>query len=627
MSSGTFNIGLSALLAAQQGLSTAGHNIANVNTPGFSRQRVTFEAREPQFIGAGFVGKGVDTQSITRIANQFLIDQVRLSNANVAQATKTSELLEIIDRQIGDALVNDSIEGLFASLADASDDPSLMPTRRVLLERAQSMVSRVADQEEQFNALSRSVNQQMAGTIDSINALTSAIARINLDISRGAGLASGEPPNDLLDKRDLLLTELSEHVAVELQTRSDNMVNVVVGDGTLVVTGGSASTLVAVPNSLDASRVEIGLAVGGTVSEITSSVSGGALGAMIEFRDDYLEPSRNAIGRLAASVAMIMNEQHRDGMDLNGNLGADLFSIPAPNVNSLAGNTGVVNVAFDAANVNQLTTSDYHLTHDGTNLVLTRLQDNNVQNLSGAGPFNVDGLSITLATPPVAGDEFLIQPTKYVPRGMTVNLADPAAIALAQPVRTRDALANIGDASISRAEVLDVTDAQLLTTTTLVFADPPSGYQVNGVGAVIPFTSGNDIDINGWRVQINGQPRAGDSFVIESNVGGVGDNTNGLALGGLQFSATMAGGTASFQEAYGLLLGDVGAAANQVGITLNAMQALYENAEASRDALSAVNLDEEAANLLKFQQAYQAAAQVIATADAVFQSLIDAARG
>ena len=627
MTADTFSIGLSALRAFQQGLATTSHNIANVNTEGFSRQRVTFDAREPQFFGVGFVGKGVDIQAIRRLADQFLIDQLQFATANGVNAQRMTELVDQVDRQIGDGLVSEGMLNFFNALNDANDDPRLMATRQVFMERAQSMVARFADQEDLLNDMSRSINQQITGRVVEVNGLTAAIAQINIDIARNAGLAGGEPPNDLLDQRDQLLLNLLRLVGIRTQQRNDGMVNVLAGSGNLLVTGGTQTKLQSVPNVLDASRIEVAYDVSGTLSEITASIGGGELGALLEFRDVTLEPARNAIGRLAVGVAMSVNEQHREGMDLKGNLGGDLFTVPAPTVNFLATNVGTIGVAFDPTNIAGLTTSDYRLRHDGTNFTLTRLSDNTMQTLVGGGPFTVDGLTITVTSAPAANDEYLIQPTKFVPRAMQLTTADPADLALALPIRTQSELTNLSDAIISAGEILDVTNPALLTTTQIVFNDPPATYQINGAGPLLPYTNGANIDVNGWRLQISGAPIAGDVFTVESNTGGIGDNGNGLLLSQLQFAPILEGNTASFQETYGILVGKVGSTLQQSRVSRDALNILTDNAQATRDELSAVNLDEEAANLLRFQQAYQAAAQVIRAADEAFQTLMSVTRG
>jgi len=627
MSGDIFNIGLSALLASQRGLATTGHNIANVNTAGYSRQRVTFETREPQFVGIGFAGKGVDIQSITRVANDFLVDQLRVATSNQAQADKLVELVDQVDTQIGDALVSSGIQSFFNSIGDANNDPRLMATRQVVVESARATVSRFQEQEEQLNALARSVNRQMGGVIEKINGLTNAIARINQDIALGAGLASGVVPNDLLDKRDQLLVDLSKLVGVSTQQRSDGMVNVLIGDGQLVVTGGNSEDLRVTSNTLDASRTEISFKVGSALAQVTSAINGGELGALVAFRDGTLEPARNSIGQIATTFVLSMNEQHRKGMDLRGNLGGDMFSIPPPVVNAPASNAGAVTAAFDLGNVGSLTNSDYRMVYDGSNFNLYKLTDGSMRTLSGAGPFSVDGMVLTVGTAPVAGDTFLIQPTKTVPRAMKFLVTDPASLAMSAPNRTSRANSNVSDATISRADVLDETNAALLTTTSLVFDNPPTSYKVNGVGASVAFSNGGNIDLNGWRVQIAGSPAAGDTFTVQSNAGGTGDNTNGLALSRVQSKPILEGGTATLQEVYGVLIGVVGAEASQAHVSSQALGTLTENAAAARDAMAGVNLEEEAANLLRFQQAFQAAAQVIKAADQAFQAIIAATRG
>ena len=624
MTGNAFNIGLSGLLAAQSGLSTASHNIANVNTEGYSRQRVDFETRQPQFFAVGFVGKGVAVGSIERLADQFLIDQLRAATFNEARAVVLSDLADQVDQQLGDAVIDESVRNLFSALQDANSDPSVIATRLVVLETTEAVVARFTEQAEVLGALDGNVNGRISGTIDQINALTRSIADLNSDIALNLGLAQGAPPNDLLDARDQLLVDLAELVDVRTQANVDGTLNVLVGSGQIVVAGSTQIDLHAVSNPLDGSRIEVAYDVAGVVSEITSEITGGALGGLIDFRDDVLNPARNAVGRVAAVFAMTMNAQHRTGMDLNGALGGDLFSVPAPQANSASTNTGTITVAFDSADPGGLTISDYSLTHDGTDFTLTRLSDGTAQTLAGAGPFSVDGLIITLGVAPAAGDEYLIQPTKFVARAMDALIDDPVQLALASPIRTEADVANIGDASISRGEILDETDAALLATTQIVFNDPPVTYQVNGVGPLLPYTSGANIDLNGWRIQLSGAPEPGDVFTIEANFGGSGDNGNGLLVSDLQFAEILEGGTATYQEAFGIMVAAVGATAQQARISAEALGALAASAQAQRDSRSGVNLDEEAASLLRFQQAYQASAQVIRAADEVFQALLAA---
>jgi flagellar hook-associated protein 1 FlgK len=257
---------------------------------------------------------------------------------------------------------------------------------------------------------------------------------------------------------------------------------------------------------------------------------------------------------------------------------------------------------------------------------LLNLAENTAQTLSGAGPFSVDGLTITVTGAPAAGDVYVVQPTKSIARNMSVAVTDPRELALARPNRTSVAAANIGSGEISPPTVLDVADANLLTTTQLVFNDPPTTYQVNGAGPLIAYTGGTNIDINGWRVQVSGSPEAGDTFTVAANLGGAGDNGNGLMLTELQLAKILDGASTTYQESYSKLVGRVGSKTQELQLSRDAMRVLRENAKASRDSLSAVNLDEEAAQLLRFQQAYSAAAEVISIANDTFSSLLAAVR-
>jgi len=621
-----FNIGLSGLASAQRQLSTVGHNIANVNTEGYSRQRVNLVQLPAQTAGGLFLGSGVEASSIVRIADQFLVGQLRSANANEAGATAYLSYASQVDNLIGNGTFTASLEQFFSALQDANGSPASISARAVLLNSAESFAARFSDIEQRLSATARDINGEIEAAVSDINSLASSIARMNENITQAYGRSQGDPPNDLLDRRDQLIIELSKLVGVNTIEQEDGALNVFIGTGQLIVANNANIPLVTVRNPLDGTRIEVAVGTVAAPSIVSQLISNGRLGAVLNFRDDLLEPTRNAIGRLAAAFAISFNEQHREGFNLNDQLGVDVFSISAPQVNASTANTGTVTVALNITDVAALTTADYRLSYDGANFILINLSNSTSQTLVGAGPFNVDGMTITIGVAPVAGDVYQIQPTKFLARNMAVTISNPNEIALARPNRTGVDIANIGNATISSPTVLDVTDANLLVTTQLVFNDPPTTFQVGGVGPLIPYTSGSDIDLNGWRVQIVGLPQSGDVFTIEANVGGAGDNGNGLALGELQLDKILDGATTRYQDAYSQLVGTVGSKTQQTQLSRDALVVLLENAQASRDSLSAVNLDEEAANLLRFQQAYAAAAQVIATANSVFDALLLAVR-
>ena len=263
---------------------------------------------------------------------------------------------------------------------------------------------------------------------------------------------------------------------------------------------------------------------------------------------------------------------------------------------------------------------------EGSVYTLERLDNATTQTLTGPGPFSVEGLVITPSAATAAGDMFQIQPTKYAARYLDVALSDPQRIAVASPVKSTATLANLGSAKISAPAVLDANNAALQTPVQLVF-NSATTYQVNGVGAALPYTSGANIDINGWRVQITDSPRTGDTFQVAANTNGKGDNTNGLRLLDLRSTDFMDGGTATYQDAFSRILGQTGSLTQQAGISRDSLQVQLDSSEAAREQVAGVNLDEEAADLMRYQQSYAGAAQVIAAADAAFQMLIAALRG
>lgn len=621
-----FSIGTSALLANQKLLATTGHNIANVNTEGFSRQRVTLTERPPQFVGIGFSGKGVDIASIERMGNEFLTSNVRLNASGEARAASYANLSEQVDTLLSDGTFTPALERFFNAMQDVNNDPSSTPARLVFLNAAETLSSRFQDLEGRLSTMARNVNQDIAAKIGKLNSMSESLGKLNREIVQQMGLAQGALPNDLLDQRDVLLKNMSALVNLNVVPQHDGSVNVFIGKGQLIVAGAEHVPLTAAPNPLDGARTEVAVVKGGTLSIISGAINSGEIAGIFDFREQVLEPARNGIGRLAAVLTESYNAQHAQGIDIRGAMGGDLFARGDAVVNRGGANTGTISVSLDPANLDDLTITDYQLTHDGTAFTLQRLDDGTTRTLTGAGPFSVDGMTITVGTAPAAGDAYLIQPTKFVARGVGVTLRDPLALAFANPVKSSASLANTGNAKIGAPSVLDAANAALQTSTQIVFNDPPTTYQVNGAGPLIPFTSGGNIDLNGWRVQITGAPVAGDTFTIEANANGRGDNANGLLMFGLRSTEIMDGNTATYQDAYSQLLGQIGARTQQAQISRDALRVQLQNAEAARDEIAGVNLDEEAANLIRYQQSYQGAAQVIATADVMFQALIDSMR-
>jgi flagellar hook-associated protein 1 FlgK len=341
-----------------------------------------------------------------------------------------------------------------------------------------------------------------------------------------------------------------------------------------------------------------------------------------------LDPARNQLGQMAVALADVANAQHREGMDLSGNLGGNMFAVGGVAVQPATTNTGSATVAATRTSASALTANDYLVRYTGTSWTVQRADTGAPVTFTGTGtgadPIIADGLSIVVSGTPATGDRFLVKPTGSAIDGMSVLISDPAKVAAAAPIRTSAAVANTGSATISAGEVLDATDAQLRSTVTLEFTDA-THYTVNGAGS-FTYTPGGNIDVNGWRVQIGGTPAAGDTFTVANNVAGVGDNRNALEMTHALSRGVLSGGTESLDGAVARFVGGIGVSTAQANSSRDAQQIIYDDSVTSVENLSGVNLDEEAANMMRYQQAYQAAAQMIRVTQTIFDTLIEATR-
>lgn len=623
-------IGLSALLSHQRSLSTTSNNIANANTPGYARQRAELSERDTQRVGSGFIGTGVQVDTVRRITDDILAAQLRAASSEFYRSDVFSELASVLDNLLADQQtgVNATLQSFQNALQDVADDPASQSARQVFLSEARNLVSRFASLEGRIFETGRELNARITASVSEINSLGASIADVNERILT-SGVAPGQPgPPDLLDQRDRLLERLAELVAVDAVPQSDGTLGVFIGSGQVLVLGTQSSSLAVAPGSFDPEQAEIVLRGTGPDIDVTPFLSGGVLGGALDFQREMLAGTRAELGRIALGIAEAFNSAHRNGMDLNGALGADLLGAPPPLVAPADDNTGSGNAIVTIANLGNLEPTDYRLVYDGASYSLLRNDTNTVVSMSGTGtagnPFLADGLSIVVSGAPAAGDQLELRTVSHVAGNLSVLIDHPSQIAAAAPTRTRMGLGNAGTGTVSAGRIVDVTDPNLLATATIQFLDPAT-YSINGAGS-FAYTPGADIDINGTRVQINGAPVAGDQFVIESNAGGIGDNRNALEIVAGLNASIFDNGTATLQNAASNLVTLVGSATAESANRREAHRLLLEQTELKLESARGVNLDEEAADLVRLQQLYQAAAQTIAVADTLFTSLMAAIR-
>jgi len=621
--------GLSGLLAFQRALDTTSHNISNVNTVGYSRQRVEIGTRPADPYGNGWVGNGSDVNTIRRMYDTYVSAQTRSTSSSLERLDVFAGSAERINNMFGDSStgLTATLQKFVNAFQGVANSPTSIPARQVLLSEATSLTEKLGYYNDRLQDMDNEVNARLKGEVAEINALAKGIAKLNEDISVGLARTGGQPPNDLLDQRDLLLDQLAQKVSVNVVMQDGGAANVFIGTGQPLVLGSQATSLTTIQDGFDQTRLNIGVQTTGGVADITRNISGGVLGGVLDFRREMLDPAHNALGRVSVALTEVVNSQHNAGIDLSGALGGDLFETGGVEVLEHAGNTGTGAPAVTRTNIGGLTENDYIMELTAGGWTMRNASTGTSVSMTGTGtvadPFIVDGMSIVANATANTGDEYLIRPTRTAVDDLRVLVTDPSKIAAAAPIRTAVDPDNTGTGKISAGEVLDSGNAALRNTATITFTTPTT-YTISGVAGTFTYTPGANIDANGWRMQITGTPAAGDEFTVSDNTSGTGDNRNALRLADALQRPVLNNGTTSLSSGVGQFVSGIGVTTRQAQVNRDAQEAVHAENAATMDGVSGVNLDEEAANLLKYQQAYQAAAQIIKMADTLFQTLLGA---
>ncbi|RMH84775.1 flagellar hook-associated protein FlgK [Pseudomonas sp. AOB-7] len=665
------SIGLSGLAASKTQLSVTGHNITNINTPGYTRQDAVQATRIPQFSGAGYIGSGTSLVDIRRSYSEFLTSQLRSSTALASDVAAYKSQIDQLDSLLAGSTtgITPSLQSFFAALQTAAEDPANIPARQLVLSEAEGLSRRFNTVYERLNEQNNFLNKQMVAVSDQVNRLATSVASLNNAIAVAA--ANGQQPNDLLDARDEAVRQLSTYVGVTVVPQDDSSYNLFIGSGQPLVVGATASRLEVGPGQGDPTRFEVQFVSGNSRQTITTQLSGGELGGLIRYRQEVLDSTFNSLGRLALAVSDQVNSQLGQGLDLKGQVGSALFgdfndpALAALRVRVFSSNSSNAQPLLNIGDTSLLTASDYRLEFDGTNYTARRLSDNAMMSVTENPPGTLSfsdssgrdqGFTIDVGTPaPAAGDIFLLQPTRRGAGDIAVVLDQPDQLAFAAPVRAESNLQNRGTGAISQPDLQSVLNLGSLTgalPVTLTYDEAagdftvPAGAtltRINADGtpaAPATFQPGQTnsyelqlADGSTLRLTLSGRPQQGDTFAVAFNANGVSDNRNALKLADLQSKATIGvdpaapGSTGvSFADGYGDLVERVGTLTAQARLDGEATTAILKQATDNRDSLSGVNLDEEAANLIKFEQYYNASAQIIQVARSLFDTLISSFR-
>jgi flagellar hook-associated protein 1 FlgK len=634
--SNMLSTGASGLLAFQSALTTISHNISNASTPGYNRQSVSFVANPADPSSNGWVGNGVSVSGVSRAYNNFLYTQTLSTSSGYNQLSTFSGLASSIDTLLGDPTsgLSAGLQQFSQALQSLSTSPSQTTSRQAVLTQAQTLITQMQGYDGALSQLDTQVSGQMTTEVAAVSSIAQSIATLNQQIKTAAA-QSTQSPNDLLDQRDQLLTELSQHIGVTSVTQTDGTLSIFAGNGQPLVIGGTAASLSAGMDPFNSGQPHVFLQGANGAVDITSSLSGGSIGGLLQFQQQMLTPAHNALGQAALTVATLVNAQNAAGLDQNGQPGGALLTVGSPRAMGAMSNTGTetvtaaltASVTGNTTDLGGLTTSDYYLSYDGSQWSMTDTQSGVATPLtaSGSGPVTLTGAGLTLTVSGAAqkGDFFLVQPTRLAISGLGLTTRDPSRIAAAAPLVTGAAASNTGTGSIDAGQVSSMA-AWTRGNYTLAFTSP-STYTITGSNGQTTsgnYVSGQAISFNGMSVTISGAPATGDQFTINDNSAGKGDGRNALKIAAFLTNPVLAGGTQSLAGAYGAFVGTVGLQTSQAQNGAAAQQSAMTSAQAAQQSVSGVNLDEEAANLLRFQQAYQAAAQIIKVSDSLFQTLI-----
>lgn len=668
--SNIYSIGLSGLQAAQIAISTAGENISNSSTTGYDVESVVLTESGGQDTGSGYIGSGVTVATVQRAYSQYITTALNNAQSTNSSLTASYNLATELSNLVGSSTsgIGSSITAFFSGLEDVANSPDELSTRQTALSDAQTLADEINSAGEQYDSIRSSVNTQLTDAVSQINTYTQEIAKLNEQISSAS--ASGDTPNQLLDERDEDVSSLSQLIGVSVVQNSSGY-SVFLGNGQPLVVGTQSYSLTTQTSTTNPS--ELTVAWEGTSSSSSSAsasdeqtlssaaLQGGTVGGLISFVSQTLDPAEAQLGAIATSFAAQVNSQNELGLTLSGSAGGALFSVDPSTVYANSGNTGDAAVSVTLTDPASPPTDNYTLSYTGGTYTLTDSTTNTVVGTttvtpSSTSPFTAAGLSITSTGTMQDGDSFSIEPTAGALDSFAVATTDASSIAAASPVLVSASTTNTGSAAVSDTTVSSGYSIPSTTTTLTYTADTSdddgtlSGFAAGSTvtvnvpgsttsttytitsdtttvpydpstGAQISISDSTSGSLSGVSFTLTGTPESSDTFTIAANTSATQDGSNALALSDL-VSSTSFTGSETLTDAYANYVNSVGNTASSLESSSTSQTALVSQLTTEQQSVSGVNLDEEAAKLLQYQQLYQASSKVIQTAESMFQTLI-----
>jgi len=623
------NNGLSGLLAAQRALQVTSNNVTNAGVDGYVRQRVLLAENPTQPGGAGLsIGTGVKINSIERVYDKFLAQELHSSETSEGRARSFNALATRLDGLLGnpDLSISADIQRFFDQAQTLTENATSQVNRQQLLQQGESLVTRFKQLDSQLNSFNNEVDARLGEAVGTINGIAQSLATVNDRIAASAGSV----PNDLLTEQGRLLSQLANEIDFTVVEKGNGTADVLIGSGQPLVLGVTARQLTLTQNEFNGSIQELAIADSSGAQIISDLVSGGTVAGLLSFRDQALNATQRDLGLLALGLTEVFNNQHGLGLDLNGDLGTDFFDATGPAVSASNGNTGTATAAATIVDPAALTGRNYVLQDAGGAWLLFDEATGATIPTTGTGtavdPIVAEGLEIVVTGASALGDRYLVSSVSGAPAAMSVLLNDPSKIAAASPVSVIRSLQNLSDAESSPAVATDINDANLLQPVDIVFDDATT-YRIFDGGTdltgPLAYTSGADINFNGWTLQISGATQTGDRFSITSTGANSGDNGNALALTDISTLKVFGNGQRSLGDLSANIVSQVGSAAARSSEELAVQSSLRQQIQLEVESVSGVNLDEEAVNMLRYQEAYMAASRIISVANDLFNTLLN----
>ena len=666
MSINLYQTGVSGLLSAQQQLATTGHNIANVNTEGYTRQRTEQGAAVGNYNGGNFVGSGTYVQDITRLYDQFSYKEQLINTSNLGNANSISlDLNQLNDiMSFSSEAIDGSIQRFYQAVNGIADNPSDIGLRNIALSEAEVLAQDFNSLSKNLDQLEKSTNSEIEQMASKISQLSLDIAKINEQIFQNKDISQTGQPNDLLDKRDQLVNELGEYTSVSTIEDTHGVMTVMIGNGATLVAGITPLTVSVAAGISDPLQTRLQLNSSNGKVALDASKLGGAIAAKIEYRDEHIAQARSELNRLAMAVSQTLNQSQAQGLDLNEEQGLDIFTdinstlLQTSRVLASSKNSGSVEAGIKITDVSLVPTNEFTVKYDGSDYIMTNTRDGStttlVETTPGVYPTEF-GFEFTINSgTPNANDSFTLRPTENSAALMKVTLNDPKGIAASSAIEVQADDNNVSNSSVSIVNVTDPEVARSFTDTINadltvdVYESAPGVFDYRVFNAATPppaatiasgsFAAGSTAVIDmppspatpAFQIEIAGLPvgqgaLAREKFTI-SDAFGSGNASNASLMAATQEEQILGGGKQTFSEALATVTAQVGSSASSAELVADTAQALFTQAYNRNQSNSGVNLDEEAANLLKYQQAYQASSQIISVANTIFDTLLAVSR-